>query len=159
MKKNIKGFTLIELLVVIAIIGLLSTLAVVALSSARQKSRDAKRVADVKQVQTSLELFFNDQGVYPAGTTITLGTTSAACLSSTNGFAATCAGTNYMVKLPSNPSPKNDGPVGVCLTTTEYVYTQDATGASYTIGYCLGGATGGVGAGFRRATPAGLATP
>ncbi|MEY4744976.1 MAG: hypothetical protein RL272_921, partial [Candidatus Parcubacteria bacterium] len=50
-KSNNKGFTLIELLVVIAIIGLLSTLAVVALNSARQKSRDSKRVADIKQIQ------------------------------------------------------------------------------------------------------------
>ena len=66
--KNRKGFTLIELLVVIAIIGLLSTLAVVALSSARSKSRDAKRIADVKQVQTALELFYNDAQSYPQGT-------------------------------------------------------------------------------------------
>ena len=65
MIKNKKGFTLIELLVVIAIIGLLSTLAVVALNNARQKSRDAKRVADVKQIQTALELFYNDCGGYP----------------------------------------------------------------------------------------------
>src|SRR4030042_5957827 len=62
-----KGFTLIELLVVIAIIGFLSTRAVVALNNARQKSRDAKRVADVKQMQTALELYFNDCSSSPAG--------------------------------------------------------------------------------------------
>ncbi|OGF31319.1 hypothetical protein A3H09_03530, partial [Candidatus Falkowbacteria bacterium RIFCSPLOWO2_12_FULL_45_13] len=60
-----KGFTLIELLVVIAIIGLLSTLAVVALNNARMKSRDAKRVSDIKQIQTALELYYNDANSYP----------------------------------------------------------------------------------------------
>jgi general secretion pathway protein G len=65
MKKNKKGFTLIELLVVIAIIGLLSTMAVVALNSARAKSRDAKRVSDIKQVQAALEMYMNDESHYP----------------------------------------------------------------------------------------------
>ena len=51
-----KGFTLIELLVVIAIIGLLSTLAVVSLNSARAKARDAKRVSDVKQLSMVIEM-------------------------------------------------------------------------------------------------------
>ncbi len=54
--KNKKGFTLIELLVVIAIIGLLSTLAVVSLNGARAKARDAKRVSDVKQISTLIEM-------------------------------------------------------------------------------------------------------
>ena len=58
--RNKKGFTLIELLVVIAIIGLLATIAVVALNSARTSSRDAKRIADVRQVQTGLELYYNE---------------------------------------------------------------------------------------------------
>ncbi|PIY97014.1 MAG: hypothetical protein COY66_01615 [Candidatus Kerfeldbacteria bacterium CG_4_10_14_0_8_um_filter_42_10] len=65
--RNKKGFTLIELLVVIAIIGLLATIAVVALNSARTSSRDAKRVADVRQVQTGLEMYFNSQTQYPYG--------------------------------------------------------------------------------------------
>ena len=65
-----KGFTLIELLVVIAIIGLLSTLAVVSLNSARSKARDARRTSDIRQVQTALDMYYNDAGVYPqTGTT------------------------------------------------------------------------------------------
>ncbi len=64
MFKNKKGFTLIELLVVIAIIGLLSTLAVVALTSARKKARDSKRVADMKQLQTAMEMVFSEKNSY-----------------------------------------------------------------------------------------------
>lgn len=54
--KNQKGFTLIELLVVIAIIGLLSTLAVISLSTARGKARDAQRLSDVRQMGTAIDL-------------------------------------------------------------------------------------------------------
>lgn len=100
-----RGFTLIELLVVIAIIGLLSTLAVVALSSAREKARDAKRVADVKSIQSSLELYANQVGGYPS-----VGDTAEAiagkCMSSGGGIGAECSsGTTYLAKIPANPSP------------------------------------------------------
>src|SRR3989344_4520400 len=65
-----KGFTLIELLVVIGIIALLSTLAVVALNNARLKARDAKRVADIKQTQTALELYYQENTSYPEQTAV-----------------------------------------------------------------------------------------
>lgn len=68
MKKN-KGFTLIELLVVIAIIGILSSVVLASLNSAREKSRDAKRVSDIKQLQLALELYFDSNGEYPAALT------------------------------------------------------------------------------------------
>lgn len=58
--RNKKGFTLIELLVVIAIIGLLSTLAVVSLNNARGKARDARRVSDIKTIQTAMDLYKGD---------------------------------------------------------------------------------------------------
>src|SRR3989339_381692 len=63
---NIKGFTLVELLVVIAIIGLLSTFAVVSLNEARLKARDARRLADVKQMMTALEIYYSSCGRYPS---------------------------------------------------------------------------------------------
>jgi len=64
-----KGFTLIELLVVIAIIGLLSTLSVVSLNSARGKARDAARKSDMNSISTALELLNVEVGYYPVGGT------------------------------------------------------------------------------------------
>ena len=60
-----RGFTLIELLVVISIIGLLSTFAVAAFSNAQAKARDAKRISDIRQIKTALELYYDDNGKYP----------------------------------------------------------------------------------------------
>lgn len=59
------AFTLVELLVVIAIIGLLSTVAVISLNSARMKARDTKRIADLKQIRLALSMYYNDNGFYP----------------------------------------------------------------------------------------------
>lgn len=134
-----KGFTLVELLVVIAIIGLLSTLAVVALNNARQKSRDARRVSDIKQIQTALELYYNDENGYPA---------TAVVGGAIKGTVAT-----YMTVIPSNPKPDTDGD---CTSGNQYTYTQTDSGASYTLAYCLGAATGGITSSNHTATPAGI---
>ncbi len=62
-----KGFTLIELLVVISIIGLLSSVVLGTVGTARAKARDAKRVSDMRQVQLALELYRDANGTYPTG--------------------------------------------------------------------------------------------
>ncbi|HQA83853.1 MAG TPA: prepilin-type N-terminal cleavage/methylation domain-containing protein [bacterium] len=125
-----KGFTLIELLVVIAIIALLSTLSVVALNSARVKSRDARRLSDIKQLHTALEMYFDQNQSYPT-TTGALGSGNFACLNSAGWAAVNCSGTVYMQKVPTDP--KNSTPF-------VYTYTPQGSGAtSYTIAYALEG--------------------
>jgi len=59
------GFTLIELLVVISVIGLLASVIMVALNSARVKARDIKRMSDIGQLQTALELYYDKYSIYP----------------------------------------------------------------------------------------------
>ncbi len=121
-KNTKKGFTLIELLVVIAIIGILSSVVLASLSTARQKSRDAKRVSDLGQVQLALELYFDAQQTYPS--------TTAAAVSKGGGsdggiVAVTTAG--FLPKTPAIPIPVK--------TETTYIYKgvtsagADCTGA------------------------------
>ncbi|PKM91705.1 hypothetical protein CVU82_00650 [Candidatus Falkowbacteria bacterium HGW-Falkowbacteria-1] len=146
MTKQKKGFTLIELLVVIAIIGILATLAVVALQQARKNARDAKRIADVRQMQTALELYFNDNQFYPPTDEIAAGGEIA-----TNGVT-------YMNIVPTAPTPAD----GTCdAGTNAYTYTGTGTAVgdawgSYTVDFCLGGQTGGLAAGEKCATPGGI---
>lgn len=67
-KGGMGGFTLIELLVVIAIIGILSSVVLASLNSARKKSRDARRISDLKQIQLALEMYADaHSGSYPIG--------------------------------------------------------------------------------------------
>ncbi len=134
-----KGFTLIELLVVIAIIGLLSTLAVISLNNARAKSRDSKRVADVKQMMTALELYFNDFNGYP------------------NYITDTNFTGRYMQALPTVANPQD----GTCSTannnyTANYAITGPGPFTTYSITYCLGNTTGGLQGGVHTASPTGM---
>ena len=149
---NKKGFTLIELLVVIAIIGLLSTLAVVALGNARTKARDAKRMSDLKQIQTALELYYTDTNHYPgtsgAATTavsaVTLGAGSYACLDGTGFHAAGACSNAYMGAVPADP-----------VAGTNYVYTSGAT-STYSVTATLEGSVNGLTAGVTL-SPSGIA--
>lgn len=61
-KKNNNGFTLIELLVVISIIALLTSIVLAALAEAKAKARDARRLEDMRTLQTTLTLYQNDHG-------------------------------------------------------------------------------------------------
>lgn len=156
---NKKGFTLVELLVVIAIIGVLSTLAVVSLNNARQKSRDAKRISDIKQIQTALELYFIDEQSYPVqGSTaskIVLGGASALTLSSGSDFAGTASDTTYMGQVPSNPTPGADD-YKYHSTNADGTDCTSGTCVSYIINFELEGPTGALAGGTHTATPSGV---
>ncbi len=65
---NKKSFTLVELLVVVAIISILAAGLLVGLGTARKKARDARRLADLRNVQSALEAYYAQNNEYPAAT-------------------------------------------------------------------------------------------
>lgn len=111
-----RGFTLIELLVVIAIIGLLASIVMVSLSSAKAKSRDSKRQADLKSIQLALALYYNDNGFYPKNIYATSGTAPS------NGLAPTY--------LPSVPRDPNAGSTACGDSSGQYCYKYVAYGTN-----------------------------
>ena len=60
-----RGFTLIEIMIVVAIIAILASVVLIGLGPTQRIGRDARRLSDLRQVQTGLELYFNKCGYYP----------------------------------------------------------------------------------------------
>lgn len=108
-KKGTRGFTLIELLVVIAIIGVLASIVLASLNTARKKSRDARRLADIKQLQLALELYFDaNSSSYPAGTSL-----SAV---QTQGFIPVVPADPSLSTLNYNYQALSGSPLATCAT-------------------------------------------
>ncbi len=133
--KNQRGFTLIELLVVIAIIGILSSVVLASLNTARAKARDAKRFSDLRQIKIALELYYDSNNSYPACTAFSpwnganWGNGSPSCLY--NALVPT-----YISSLSADPTNKEGG-TGNYLgdnapTDQGYVYNSD--GVTYVLG-------------------------
>lgn len=99
--KNNKGFTLIELLVVIAIIGVLSSVVLVSLNGARIKGRDARRIADLREMRKALELYYNVNGFYPSSGWVK-SSDAVWSDSSTSGTLANSL-SPYISSLPKDP--------------------------------------------------------
>lgn len=103
--KKRDGLTFIEGLVIAGIVGLMGTLAAIALDSARERARDAKRLADIVRLQSALELYFNDVNAYPiAVEAVVLGVNGTSCLTK-DGFSTTCLNDEhpYLSPVPSTP--------------------------------------------------------
>lgn len=114
---NNSGFTLIELLVVIAIIGILSSVVLASLNTARAKSRDAKRLSDMRQIQIALEMYYNSNGVYPN----TLGSWRTECSGYTANDVIPGLVPTYIPIFPSDPT------MNTTSRTSCYQYKSNGT--------------------------------
>ena len=142
------GFTLIELLVVISIIGLLSSLGIVALNSARVKARDAMRMAEMAQLRTALNLYYEDNAGYPISAyesewnygDVHFGASAQNGADSylNDLIPAIASGTRpLMEKIPLDPkNPTNDPALSQAYL---YRYITTDNGSEYAISYYLEG--------------------
>lgn len=120
-----KGFTLIELLVVIAIIGILATIVLVSLNTARQKARDARRIGDIRQLALAVEMYYDDSSTGYPGTFV--GTTCADWDALSDALDGTTNGIVYMSSIPTDPG-QNTYAYSVCSGNESYVLVAELEG-------------------------------
>jgi prepilin-type N-terminal cleavage/methylation domain-containing protein len=183
-KNNFTGFTLIELLVVISIIGLLAAAALVSLVSARSSARDARRLIDIKQITTSLELYYSHCGSYPLNPpsddgiildkdkTMYTGTVQSCGTNRGNGAHGGIGnipgtGTTIVPVFPTSPLPVDNGrlstgnkcsepnPLVPGAVWNDYVYSSEDEKA-YTLHFCLSSPVAGLIAGHHTQTEKGI---
>ena len=116
------GFTLIELLIVIVIIGVLATIIMANFVGVRERSRDAQRKADLRQIQSAIEFYKADQADYPSPDSFpTCG----------NLLKGGTPDITYMAKIPCDPSGTNYWNGG------NYYYGYSSVTRTYTLGACI----------------------
>ena len=120
MKVNKKGFTILELLISVAIIAMLSAIILVGISSMRERSRDARRMSDVSEIQKALNLYFTNHNTFPVfPTEITI--------TGDDLFSVALEGERLITAVPSDPIP----------TFGSYKYQSNSTGTDFYLNFCL----------------------
>ncbi len=117
--RNNKGFTLIELLIVIIILGVLASLITGNFFTSLKKGRDARRKADLGQIQKALELYYEDKRAYP---------TQAPNPGFVFGeqFSDSTTGKTYMQRVATDP-----------VGNVDYHYESDSDGTYFKLYSCL----------------------
>lgn len=115
-----RGFTLIELLVVLAIIGMLFSVVLVSLNESRARSRDARRLRDMQEIQKALAMYASNNSMYPI---------ADPAVNLTGADPVSTALVNEQV-IP--------GVFGDPLAPTyNYAYQTDPSGSTYSITFCI----------------------
>lgn len=129
LKRDQKGFTLLEIMIVVGIIGILVSVVGINASESGQRSRDARRQADLKILQASIELYKNKNGNYPEGCR------GANNWSGQQGTSYACSGTDtqYIIGLAPEFIPVLPADKKLNGTNSGYVYVTNASRTTYKV--------------------------
>lgn len=131
------GFTLIELLVVISIISLLSSIVLTSVNSARAKARDARRLADLRQIQNALALYYEGNGSYPPVTYGPNGSLAGWEVSYKDASNWLNQLRSYMPSVPVDPVNRGNEPIDMFFSPRPqdgnffYMYYNYPSGTAY----------------------------
>jgi general secretion pathway protein G len=126
MKKN-TGYTFIEILVVVTLIAVLVMVGVVSYGTITKRTRDARRVSDIEQIRSALEMYRADNGYYP--------TLALATYVGVDQLTTDLVDGGYISALPTDPrynAVTYPAPYLIQMTDVRSVGGED-----HFFGYCL----------------------
>jgi general secretion pathway protein G len=115
-----QGFTILEMLVVLAIIAVLSAIGITQFSNAQQKSRDVKRLSDVREIKKALNLYQIDNIRFPIQTT-------ELTITGDDSFSTILEASGFITEVPTDPQHPG----------LSYTYQSNSAGSDYDIRFCL----------------------
>jgi len=141
MKKNSKGFTLIELLVVVAIIGILASVVLASLNSARSKGTDAAIKSNLSNTRAQAAIYYDTANFYALSGTTTTAASNTVCTQSTSVFDSAQTNNIAGMVVAAEKAYNNTSTSGTCgiaaggIAWAVYVPTKSPT--SPATGFCV----------------------